>query len=1312
MKCLVCGKRLSLRRVITDRDFCSDEHRKRYAETWRRSTQIALESADAAPPQRASARRAASSRSAARGEQPVHAVAAAEETSEVLDRIAEVLEAVTKGTRQFYPMSPELVADRATPRASGDLSPPVAIRGPRQESLEAIWLESGSRPSAALNRLAGLATAPISADTTGWDLARSTSGPAIGKTRAEESVFSGTTLALGQQLVHPLLARSQGRRGEHTTQAWHVPHPAFAHFSLFHQNLMAPSSDVLRGPEPASLNGSGLPPLFGYALKGTDRFGTAKRLAWSYATAALPPFWAEHHAGVPGGRAAALEPAGIQVATGGAAKLAVEMASLAPQRAPFHAESVRVCALGAALRHQPPRLFVAATLQEPQGGELSSAVEQSCGGTQGCAPSACREHTAQARAGKAFERFPYSGSLPDDAELCRNLGPGAVASPTLKAPHTPIAPFLDAQPWSVVGSIAPAAGSSGEPRSLLRVDGVTIHGSASVVSGGFTCRADQPPGAWGETGSQRAPNYLFAATPLPVPEEVESETRSCAQVASGPEALALGTLFGFGPSERLGSARVQPARRWLDTRPAAVAGSAQRTGTQIGSGEEGLGSWNAFAAHVPVRRGLPEVPLRSGYCGTAQTADRSRVGAGEAARPPDADTASQAARKSAPVPAGAAGPLTFHSDLPKVANRDPRAQGDPNLCAAVRAQSSEEPGSKPPESLRSIAASAAIPPEAWQLSVEPTAARPAAVTAAPEGDPLELDDSCGPVRTIAGTLRTQASLRHLRTGSGDSAGVYGTPHSGALPGGAVRLALPRSGFRTWMVGEDAAEGHLSAVSGLSLPIAAPHGEEIAVSRRRAFLLPQTTPAGTARGQLPAVRAFCDSMPGAVREGSFEGVSWQREGQRLGFVERQAARRGKSSAAARKPEPEHATCAPARTFAEGASQLTEVHTSRTRKARAHTPGEKSAPQVSSRRVREFLGALWDRSAWIRLEELVRSAPAPETGREPGADADAQSGTHPEPAARRGLTRNSTVSDPSVYEPPPPLDGPEAEAADSLDKGEVPQVPGAAVRTRCRGALRYGKLAAAVMGVLSLGILAGTWLTATPAQPSGPGGADGAEGIAPSSSSAAASPSSTTAPPPGSLAASLRARAAIELAEDFDSGMERWTPAAGWQVTDSGIASPGKLALFRPAQGMRDYVMEFTGIIEKKGLSWAVRARDEQNYHAMKLSIVPGSVIPKIWLARYRVSGGRPGEQEQRELKIHLRPGTQFQVRVEALGDRITTTVNGVPADGWSDEVPRPGTVGFFCDPGETAQVLWVRVAHQDDFIGKVLARLFPVTHAAQ
>jgi hypothetical protein len=1310
MKCLVCGKRLSLRRAITDRDFCSDEHRKRYAETWRRSTQIALESADAAPPQRASATRPASSRSAARGEQPVNAVAAADEASEMLDRIAEVLEAVTKGTRQFYPMSPELVADRATPRASGDLSPPVAIRGPRQESLEAIWLESGSRPSAALNRLAGLATAPISADTTGWDLARLTSGPAIGKTRAEKSVLSGTTLALGQQLVQPLLARSQGRCGEHTTQAWHVPHPAFAHFSFFHQNLTAPSSDILRGPEPASLKGSGLPPVFEYALKGTDRLRTANRLAWSDATAALPPCWAEHHAGVPGDRAAALEPAGIQLATGGAAKLVVEMASLAPQRAPFHAESVRGCTLDAALRHQPPRLFVAATLQEPQGGELSSAVERSSGGTPGSAPSACHEHTAEALAGRSFERFPYSGSLPDDAELCWNLGPGAVASPTLKAPHTPIAPFLDAQPRSFAGSTAPAAGSSGEPRSLLRVDGVTIHGSASVVSGGFTCRADQPPGAWGETWSQRVPNCLFAATPLPAPEELESETRSCAQVACGPEALALGARFGFGPSERLGSAGVQPARPWLDTRPAAVAGSAQRTGTQIGSGDEGLGSWNAFATHVPVRRGLPEMPSRSGYCGTAQAADRSRVGVGDAARPPDANTASRGVRKSARVSAGAAGPLAFHSGHAEVANRDPRTQGDPNLCAAVRHQSSEEPGSRPPESLRSIAASAAFALEAWRLAVEPPAARPAAVTAAAEGDPLELDDSCGLVRTIAGTLRTQASLRHLRTGSGDSAGVYGTPYSGALPGGAVRLALPRCGFRTWLVGEDAAEGHLSAVSGLSLPIAAPHGEEIAVSRRRAFLLPQTTPAGTARGQLPGVRAFCDSMPGAVREGSFEGVSWQREGQRLGFVERQAARRGKSSAAARKPEPEHATCAPARTFAEGASQLTEVRTSPTRKARAHTPGEKSAPQVSSRRVREFLGALWDRSAWIRLEELVRSAPAPETRREPRADADAQSGTHPEPAARRGLTRNSTVGNPSVYEPPPPLDGPEAEAADSLDK--VPPVPGAGVRTRFRGALRYGKLAAAVMGVLSLVILAGTWLTAPPAQPSGPGGADAAEGIAPASSSTAASPSSSAAPPPGSLAASLRARAAIELAEDFDSGMERWTPAAGWQVSDSGIASPGKLALFRPAQGMRDYVMEFTGIIEKKGLSWAVRARDEQNYHAMKLSIVPGSVIPKIWLARYRVSGGRPGEQEQRELKIHLRPGTQFQVRVEALGDRITTTVNGVPADGWSDEVPRPGTVGFFCDPGETAQVLWVRVAHQDDFIGKVLARLFPVTHAAQ
>jgi len=58
--------------------------------------------------------------------------------------------------------------------------------------------------------------------------------------------------------------------------------------------------------------------------------------------------------------------------------------------------------------------------------------------------------------------------------------------------------------------------------------------------------------------------------------------------------------------------------------------------------------------------------------------------------------------------------------------------------------------------------------------------------------------------------------------------------------------------------------------------------------------------------------------------------------------------------------------------------------------------------------------------------------------------------------------------------------------------------------------------------------------------------------------------------------------------------------------------GALALFRPTLKFTDYRMEFYGQIETRSIGWAVRAADNRNYHAMKLTVAErGSARSSPW-----------------------------------------------------------------------------------------------------
>ena len=189
-----------------------------------------------------------------------------------------------------------------------------------------------------------------------------------------------------------------------------------------------------------------------------------------------------------------------------------------------------------------------------------------------------------------------------------------------------------------------------------------------------------------------------------------------------------------------------------------------------------------------------------------------------------------------------------------------------------------------------------------------------------------------------------------------------------------------------------------------------------------------------------------------------------------------------------------------------------------------------------------------------------------------------------------------------------------------------------------------------------------------------------------------------------------RAAIELYDDFRSGLSSWEGKGDWAKTWSydgaGFARTGSLALYAPSLQLTDYQFEFLGQIEKKGLSWVVRAQDPDNYYVTKIVITRPGPLPGVAMIRYAVIGGEEGPPQQIPLAMSVRNDMLYRVRVEVRGDNFTTFIQGQVVDSWSDDRLKHGGIGFFSSKGERSLLRWITVSHHYDALGRLCAYLAP------
>ena len=189
-----------------------------------------------------------------------------------------------------------------------------------------------------------------------------------------------------------------------------------------------------------------------------------------------------------------------------------------------------------------------------------------------------------------------------------------------------------------------------------------------------------------------------------------------------------------------------------------------------------------------------------------------------------------------------------------------------------------------------------------------------------------------------------------------------------------------------------------------------------------------------------------------------------------------------------------------------------------------------------------------------------------------------------------------------------------------------------------------------------------------------------------------------------------RAAVAYREDFRTGWDDWMNRAGarpgWTSDAAGFAHPGSLALYRPSLGLSDYHLQFVGTIDKKALSWVVRAADFNNYYAIQLAVLKPGPIPTIGVTRYAVINGKTQNQVTTPLLMSARSDTVYRVSLDVTGDRYQLSVQDQLVESWSEPKLRHGGIGFFSEPDAASRIAGLQVKGQDDMLGKLCAFLVP------
>jgi hypothetical protein len=192
--------------------------------------------------------------------------------------------------------------------------------------------------------------------------------------------------------------------------------------------------------------------------------------------------------------------------------------------------------------------------------------------------------------------------------------------------------------------------------------------------------------------------------------------------------------------------------------------------------------------------------------------------------------------------------------------------------------------------------------------------------------------------------------------------------------------------------------------------------------------------------------------------------------------------------------------------------------------------------------------------------------------------------------------------------------------------------------------------------------------------------------------------------------VRSSAPVSLHHDFSTGFGDWSILALRNTVDdprNALTAPdipklGSLRLWSKSVALQNYQMEFEGEVERRSLSWAFRASDQNNYYATKLVMTKPGPSPNASLIHYVIMNGHEYDSLTEAAQVTLEKGKSYRVRVSVQDDKFNTYLDGQLIGHWTDKRLHRGGVGFFVDDQDPQEVAWVDVSERDSFMGRMLA----------
>lgn len=151
--------------------------------------------------------------------------------------------------------------------------------------------------------------------------------------------------------------------------------------------------------------------------------------------------------------------------------------------------------------------------------------------------------------------------------------------------------------------------------------------------------------------------------------------------------------------------------------------------------------------------------------------------------------------------------------------------------------------------------------------------------------------------------------------------------------------------------------------------------------------------------------------------------------------------------------------------------------------------------------------------------------------------------------------------------------------------------------------------------------------------------------------------------------------------------------GWMREPSapmGAKLARQLVLYRPSLGATDCRLEFAWTVNSQGVAWIFRAKDKNNYYAMRIKILRPGPSPTISVEHFTVYQGTEGAHVEKML-ILSKNDPALRIRLDVTGPIFTLYVQGSAADYWTDTRLTAGGLGFFEEGGQPADVQSVRMS---------------------